>query len=170
MRLDPGGVSADELYKHLFAEPERRKLVFVRWKGRVGSGVVASRIDRDEAGSRSVKVRAHEQSPAQQVELAEQVEAVLAAETEAAAGVRLGRPLAATLTPEDARESAQAGLEGCVWSAALVSGVRDRWRCSAVAEVLRPQREGWELAVVRAVGGPKARPGRQLSRGAMPSD
>ena len=159
-RLDPGDVTADGLYRRLFAEPERRKPVFVRWKGRAGSGVVAAGIDRDEAGSWSVKVRAHEQSPAQQAELAEHVEAVLAAETEAAAGIRLGRRLAATLTPEDARESDRAWLEGCVWSAARASGLEwDRWRCAAVAEVLRTQRDGWELAVVRAVGGVGADPG-----------
>ena len=159
-RMDPDDVKADEIYKRLFAEPdrpERRKPVFVRWKGRAGSGVVAARIDRDEAGNWSVKVRAHEQSPAQQAELAEQVEAVLASETEASAGVRLGRRLAATLTAEDAKESDRAWLEGCVWSAARASGLEwDRWRCAAVAEVLRTQREGWELAVVRAVGGARA--------------
>ena len=156
-RLEPGDVSADGLYQRLFAEPdrpERRQPVFVRWKGRAGSGVVAARIDRDEAGNWSVNVRAHEQSAAQQAELAEHVEAVLAAETEAAAGVRLGRRLAATLTPEEAKDSDRAWLEGCVWSAARASGLEwDRWRCAAVAEVLRTQRDGWEMAVVRAVGG-----------------
>ena len=161
-RLDPDDVTADGLYKRIFAEPdrpERRIPVFVRRKGRAGSGVVAARIDRDEGGNWSVKVRAHEQSAAQQAELAEQVEAVLAAETEAAAGVRLGRRLAATLTPEDAKESDRAWLEGCVWSAARASGLEwDRWRCAAVAEVLRTQREGWELAIVRAVGGSDADP------------
>ena len=115
---------------------------------------MAARIERDETGNWSVKVRAHEQSPAQQAELAEHVEAVLAAKTEAAAGVRLGRRLAATLTPEDAKESDRAWLEDCVWSAAGASGLEwDRWRCAAVPEVLRTQREGWELAVLRAVGG-----------------
>ncbi len=156
-RLDPGDVAADGLYQRLFAEadrPARREPVFVRWKGRAGSGVVAARIDRDEAGNWSVKVRAHEQSPAQQAELAEQVEAVLAAETETAAGIRLGRRLAATLTPEDARDSDRAWLEGCIWSAARASGLEwDRWRCAAVAEVLRVQPHGWELAVVHAIGG-----------------
>ena len=163
-RLDTDDVTADGLYQRLFAEPdrpERRKPVFVRWKGRAGSGVVAARIDRDEAGNWSVKVRAHEQSPAQQAELAEQVEAVLVAESEAAAGVRLGRRLVATLTAEEARKSDRGWLEGCVWSAARASGLDwDRWRCAAVAEVLRTQREGWELAVVRAVGGPEGKPGK----------
>ena len=161
-RLDPAEVTADGLYQRLFAEadrPERRKPVFVRWKGRAGSGVVAARIDRDEAGNWSVNVRAHEQSPAQQAELAEQVEAVLAAETEAAAGVRLGRRLVATLTPEEAKDSDRAWLEGCVWSAARASGLEwDRWRCAAVVEVLRTQRDGWERAVVRAVGGAESDP------------
>lgn len=162
-RLDPADVTVDGLYKLLFAEPdrpERREPVFVRWKGRAGSGVVAARIDRDEAGNWSVNVRAHEQSPVQWVELAEQVEAVLAAETASVAGVRLGRRLAATLTPEDAKDADRAWLEGCIWSVARASGLQwDRWRCAAVAEVLRTQREGWELAVVRAVGGSGSDPG-----------
>ena len=156
-RLDLGDVTADGLYRRLFGEPdrpERRKPVFVRWKGRAGSGVVAARIDRDEAGNWSVNVRAHEQSPVQQAELAEQVEAVLAAETKAAAGIRLGRRLAATLTPEEAKGSDRGWLEGCVWSAARASGLEwDRWQCAAAAEMLRTQRGGWEIAVVRAVGG-----------------
>ena len=164
-RLDPDEATADGLYQRLFAEPdrpERRKPVFVRWKGRAGSGVVAARIDRDETGNWSVNVRAHEQSPAQQAEIAEQVEAVLAAEMEGAAGVRLGRRLAATLTPDEARDSDRAWLEGCVWSAARASGLAwDRWRCAAVAEVLRSQRDGWELAVVRAVGGSGSDPAGQ---------
>ena len=164
-RLDPGGVTADGLYQRLFAEPDRpkrRKSLFVRWKGRAGSGVVAARIDRDEAGNWSVNVRAHEQSPAQQAELAEHVEAVLAAETKAAAGVRLGRRLAATLTADEAKDADRAWLEGCVWAAARASGLEwDRWRCAAVAEVLRSQRDGWELAVVRAVGGSGSDPGGQ---------
>ena len=134
----------------------------MRWKGRAGSGVVAARIDRDEAGNWSVNVRAHEQSPAELAELAEQVEAVLATETASAAGVRLGRRLAATLTPEDAKDSDRAWLEGCIWSAARASGLAcDRWRCAAVADVLRNQREGWELAVVRAVGGSGSDPAGQ---------
>ena len=156
-RLDPGDVTADGLYQRLFAEPdrpERRNPVFVRWKGRAGSGMVAARIDRDEAGNWSVKVRAHEQSAAQQAELAEQVEAVLAEEMAGAAGVRLGRRLAATLTPEEAKDSDRAWLEGCIWSAARASGLEwDRWRCTAVADVLLRQPDGWELAIVRAVGG-----------------
>ncbi len=165
-RLDPGDVAADRLYQRLFAEPdrpERREPVFVRWKGRAGSGVVAARIDRDDAGNWSVKVRAHEQSPEQQAELAEHVEAVLAAETEAAAGIRLGRRLAATLTPEAAKDSDRAWLEGCVWSAARASGLKwDRWRCAAVADVLRRQPEGWELAVVQAVAGSDSEAGGQF--------
>ena len=159
-RLDPGEATADALYKRLFAEadrPERGRPVFVRWKGRAGSGVVAARIDRDEAGNWSVNVRAHEQSPAQQAELAEMMETVLAAETKAAAGVRLGRWLAVTLTPEEAKESDRAWLEGCIWAAARACGLEwDRWRCAAVAEILRDQREGWEFGVVRAVGGSQA--------------
>ena len=124
--------------------------------------MVAARIDRDENGSWSVHVRAHEQSPAQLVELAERVEAVLAAETASVAGVRLGRRLAATLTAEDAKDVDRAWLEGCVWSAARASGLDwDRWRCAAVADVLRTQAEGWELAVVRAVGGSGSEPAGQ---------
>ena len=160
--VDLGDVTAEGLYKLLFAEadqPERRKPAFVRWKGRAGSGVVAARIDRDEAGNWSVKVRAHEQTPAQVAELAEQVEAVLAAESASAAGVRLGCRLAATLTPEEARVAERSWLEGCIWSAARASGLEwDKWRCAAVAEVLRTQGEGWELALVRAIGGAGADP------------
>ena len=126
--------------------------------------MVAARIDCDLNGSWSVNARAHDQSPAQLVELAEQVEAVLAAETASVAGVRLGRRLAATLTPEDAKGSDRAWLEGCIWSAARASGREwDRWRCAAVAEVLRTQREGWELAVVHAVGGSGADPAGQAA-------
>ena len=52
--LDAEDVTAEGLYKLLFAEadrPERRKPAFVRWKGRVGSGVVAARIEPHEAGN-----------------------------------------------------------------------------------------------------------------------
>ena len=80
--------------------------------------MVAARIDRDEAGNWSVKVRAHEQTPAQVAELAEQVEVVLAAESASAAGVRLGCRLAATLSAEEARVADRSWLEGCIWSAA----------------------------------------------------
>ena len=94
LKLEPEDISADGLYKTLFGEadrPERRKPVFVRWKGNAGSGVVAARIDWDATGGWSVKVRPDEQSAAEIAELAEQVEAPLAAESASAAGVRLGR-------------------------------------------------------------------------------
>ena len=125
--------------------PARAQEAGVRaMEGRAGSGVVVARIDRDQAASWSVRVRGHEQTPAKFAELAEHVEAVLAEEAGSAAGVRLGRCLAATLTPEDAKESDRSWLEGCIWSAARASGLAwDRWRCAAVAEALRTQREGW---------------------------
>lgn len=63
-----------------------------------------------------------------QAELAEHVEAVLAAETKTAAGVRLGRGLAATLTAEEAKDADRVWLEGCVWAAARASGLE--WCCS----------------------------------------
>lgn len=161
-RVDPRGMTPEGLYRALFAEADpgdRRPPYFVRWKGQAGSGTVAARIDRDGKGGWSVRVRPHEQTPAQLVELTEQVEALLAQEASAAAGVRLGRRLATTLTAEDARESERAWLEGCVWSAARASGLDwDRMRCAVVADTLRTQRGGWERSVVRAVGGEAADP------------
>ena len=160
--LVPGFVPAQSLYVALFgrdAAAVQRETVFVRRKGRAGGGVVAAKIERDGTGGFNVSVRAHEQTPAELSELAEQIEALLATETAAASGVRLGRRLVASLTPEDARNVDRAWLEGCIWSAARASGLEwDRWRCAAVADVLRNQPEGWENAVVRAIGGTGADP------------
>ena len=154
-QLEPGSVGADRLYDLLFREPREevpRETVFVRRKGRAGGGVVAAKIERDQAGSFWIRVRAHEQTPAELAELAEQIEAILASEMGSASGVRLGRRLVASLSPREAREADRAWLEGCVWSAARASGVEwDRLRCAAVAEILGAQREGWERAVTRAV-------------------
>ena len=140
----------------LFREPREevsRETVFVRRKGRAGGGVVAAKIERDRAGSFWIRARAHEQTPAELAELAEQIEAILASEMGSASGVRLGRRLVASLSPKQAREADRAWLEGCVWSAARASGLEwDRLKCAAVAEILSTQREGWERAVVRAVG------------------
>ena len=80
--------------------------------------------------------------------------AVLGAVASPAAGVRLGRRLVSSLSAEEAKSADRSWLEGCVWSAARASGLEwDRWRCAAVADVLRSQPDGWEHAVVRAVGG-----------------
>lgn len=151
------GVPADSLYRHLFAdgaEPSRREPVFVRRKGRAGGGVVAVKIERDGAGGFSVNVRPHEQTSAELAELAEQLEALVAVETAEAADVRLGRRLAASLTPEQAKDVHRSWLEGCIWAAARASGLEwDQWRCAVAADVLRTQPDGWESAMVRAIGG-----------------
>ena len=160
-RLQPG-VSAGNLYRLLFGErleDRPRETYFVRRKGRAGGGVVAAKIERDGTGGFSVNVRPHEQTPAELAELAEKIEALLAEETAAASGVRLGRRLTAILTPDNAKEVARSWLEGCIWAAARSSGLDwDQWRCAAAAEVLRKQRDGWELAMVQAIGGAEADP------------
>ena len=159
--LGPGELSAQQLVGALLAEPKaQREMVYERRRrGRIGAGAVAVKIDRDEVGGWGVQVRAHEQSPTEMAELAEQVEALLAVQTAPASGVRLGRRLVSMLTPEEAHDAHQTWLEGCIWSAARASGLEwDRWRCMRVAEILRTQREGWEQAVVRAVGGTDADP------------
>ena len=152
--LSPG-VPADSLYRHLFAdgaEPSRRKPVFVRRKGRAGGGVVAVKIERDGAGGFSVNVRPHEQTPAERAELAEQIEALVTAETAGAGNVRLGRRLAGSLTAQHAKDVHRSWLEGCIWAAARASGLDwDQWRCAVAAEVLRSQQDGWKRAVVQAV-------------------
>ena len=102
-------------------------------------------------------MRPHDQSAAELAELVEQVEAVLGAVASPAAGVRLGRRLVSSLSAEEAKSADRSWLEGCVWSAARASGLEwDRWRCAAVADVLRSQPDGWERAVVRAVGSARA--------------
>ena len=160
--MEPGDVSANGLYNAFFgqdATQDGRETVFVRRRDPAGTGPVTARIEREPDGGWSVRVRPHEQTPAQRAELAEQIEALLALETAPAAGVRLGRRLATLLSPEEARDAPRAWLEGCVWAAAHASGLEwDRWRCAAVADILRNQPGGWETAVVRAVGGAKADP------------
>ena len=151
------GVPAESLYRQLFGDGTAitgRETVFMRRKGRAGGGVVTAKIERDGAGGFSVNVRPHEQTPAELAELAEQVEALVAAETAEAADIRLGRRLAASLTPEHAKDVHQSWLEGCIWAAARASGLEwDQWRCAVAADVLRTQRDGWESAMVRAIGG-----------------
>ena len=158
--LSPGQLGPQGLYDALFGKPATlRETVFVRRKGRAGGGVVAAKIERDDAGGWSVQVRPHQQSPAEKAELAEQVEALLAQETADASAVRMGRRLAALMSPEEAKGANQAWLEGCVWAAARASGLDwDRWRCAGVAQALHAQTGGWERAVVRAVGGRDANP------------
>ena len=153
-KLRPG-VGADSLYKQLFgdgAEPSRRETVFVRRKGRAGGGVVAAKIERDGAGGFSVSVRAHEQTATERAELAEQIEALVAAESAGAEDIRLGRRLAGSLTAQQAKDVHRSWLEGCIWAAARASGLEwDQWRCAVAADVLRSQEDGWEVAMVRAV-------------------
>ena len=167
--LTPGMVSAAELYEALLGERRAaavRQTVFVRRRGRGGGGgMVAAKLERDGQGGFAVSVRPHEQTAADLAELAEQIEALVAAETAAAAGVRFGRRLVGSLTPEEAREADRAWLEGYVGAMARASGLEwDRWRCAATADVLRSQPDGWERAVVRAVGGRGADPRRHLAR------
>ena len=161
--LVPGTVPANALYEALLGDgPKsipRNSPVFVRRIGRAGRGPVAVNIQRDGGGAFAVTVRRHEQTPADLAELAEQIEALVATETAPAAGVRLGRRLVSSLTPDEARDADRAWLEGCIWASARASGLEwDRWRCMAVADALRAQRSGWETAVVRAVGGRAADP------------
>ena len=161
-RLHPGAVAATELYNALCGAQERDdgpETVFVRHRDGAGSGPVTARIQREADGGWLVRVRPHAQTPAERAELAEQVEALLAVETATAAGVRLGRRLVALISPEEARDASRSWLEGCVWTAARASGLDwDRWRCAAVADTLRSQPDGWEAAVVRAIGGAEADP------------
>ena len=149
--LMPGTVAAAALYGLLFGADRpasKRSTVFVRRKGRAGGGVVAAKIERDGEGGFSVAVRPHEQTAAELAELAEQIEILVAAETAAASGVRLGRRLASSLTADDARNAERSWLEGCVWSAARASGLEwDRWKCAAAADVLRSQPDGWQRAI-----------------------
>ena len=161
--LVPGTVPAHALYEALVGDSPkataRNSTVFVRRMGRAGRGPVAVNIQRDGGGAFAVTVRQHEQTPADLAELAEQIEALVARETASAAGVRLGRRLVSSLNPDEARDADRAWLEGCIWASARASGLEwDRWRCMAVADTLRAQRSGWEMAVVRAVGGKAADP------------
>ena len=155
-----GTLSANGIYDALLGERQNdSETVYMRRGKLSGRGVVGARIERDANGGWSVKVRPHEQSPAEMAELAEQVEAMLAAETAAASGVRLGRRLVSSLSAVDAQSVERAWLEGCVWAAARASGLDwDRWRCVSVAEALRSQRGNWQRAVVRAIGGSEADP------------
>ena len=161
--LTPGTVPAAELYDALLgarSAATAKQTVFVRRRGRGGGGgMVAAKLERDGQGGFTVSVRPHEQSAADLAELAEQIEALVAAETAPAAGVRFGRRLVGSLTPEEARDADRAWLEGYVGAMARASGLEwDRWRCAATADVLRSQPSGWERAVVRAVGGRSADP------------
>lgn len=160
----PGTLAAAQIYEALFGAREvRRETVYVRRGNNTGRGPVTARIERDKSGGWSVNVRPHEQSPADMAELAEQVEALLAAQTASAAGVRLGRRIVARLTAEEAKHASQSWLEGWLHAAAQACGMEwDRWRCSSVAEALRTQRGGWERAVVRAIGGREGDPGGSL--------
>ena len=161
--LDPGQVSAQRLHDVLFAPPSRSnpwKTVFARRRrGRTGGGTTVAKIERNEAGGWSVTVRPHEQSPLEMAELAEQVHALVDAETAEAAAVRLGRRLTTMLTPEEAKSAERSWLEGCVWTAAHDNGLEwDRWQSAVAADILRAQTHGWERAVARAVGGREADP------------
>ena len=155
--LSPGQVPADSLYDALFGRKYRVpawQTVFVRRRGKGGGGgAVAARILRNDDGAWSVTVQAHEQSPGDLAELAEQVETLVRAETAGGAGVRLGRKLVDTLSPDDASSAERLWLEGCVWAWARTTGLDwDRLRCAVAADILRKQPKGWQQAVVQAVG------------------
>ena len=160
--LDPGQVSAQQMHDVLFAprtQPGPWKTVFTRRRGRTGGGTTVAKIERNDAGGWSVTVRPHEQSPSEMAELAEQVHAIVDAQTAEAAAVRLGRRLTAILTPEKAKSAERSWLEGCVWTAAHDHGLDwDQWQSAAAADILRAQTHGWERAVARAVGGREADP------------
>ena len=156
----PGTLSAGELHAALFGiRKPLRETLYERRGANTGRGPVTARIERDKDGGWSVSVRPHDQSPRDMAELAEQVEALLASQTAPAAGVRLGRRIAALMSAEEAKQADQSWLEGCLWAASQASGLDwDRWRCMSAAEALRSQRGGWEQALVRAVGGRDADP------------
>ena len=166
--LAPGAVGAEGLHDALCGEKgraRRTETLFVQRRDGAAGGPVTAAIQRDAKGGWTVRVGHHERTPAQHAELAERLEALLAVEAASAAGVRLGRRLVASLSPEEARDAAPSWLEGCVWSAARASGLDwDRWRCAAVAEALRRQTGGWERAVVRAVGDAQAKPSGEAGR------
>ena len=153
-RFDPGQVPASALYDSLFGSVRHSapaQPVFIRRRGRGGGGgTVAARIVRDPSGGWSVTVKPHQQSPADMAELAEQVEALLQAETAPAAAVRLGRKLASSLSPQEAGNAHRSWLEGCVWAWAHALGLDwDGMRCAVAAEILRTQPEGWQQAIVQ---------------------
>ena len=165
--LSPGQVPAESLYDALFGRKYRApawQTVFVRRRGQGGGGgAVAARILRNEEGAWSVAVQAHEQSPSDLAELAEQVEALVQAETARGAGVRLGRKLADAFSPEDAKSAERLWLEGCLWAWARTTGLDwDRLRC-AVAARHSPQ-TAERLAAGRRPGGRDARHEPGLSR------
>ena len=156
-QLSPGQVPALSLFDALFGRTHRApswRTVFVRRRGQGGGGgAVAARILRNDDGAWSVTVQAHEQSPGDLAELAEQVETLVQAETAGGAGVRLGRKLADAFTPEDAKSAERLWLEGCVWAWARTTGLDwDRLRCAVAADILHKQPQGWQQAVVQAVG------------------
>ena len=155
--LSPGQVPAASLYDALFGKHHRAtqwQTVFVRRRGQGGGGgAVAAKIQRSPAGGWSISVQPHEQSPADLAELAEQVESLVQAQTARGAGVRLGRKLAASLSPEDARNADRQWLEGCVWAWARTLGLDwDGLRCAVAADILHKQPKGWQQAVVQAIG------------------
>ena len=152
--LAPGQVPASALHDALYSAarpPARSQTLFERRRGKGGGGgAVAARILRDDHGGWSVTVKPHEQTPADLAELAEKVEALIQAETAAAAPVRLGRRLAESLSPEDASKAQRAWLEGCVWAWAHALGLDwDGIRCAVAAEILRTRPKGWQQAIVQ---------------------
>ena len=160
-QIVPGTVPAEALYEALLGARRslsQRETVFLRPRRARGGGA-AAKIERDGAGGFLVEVKPHTQTPEELAELAEQIESLVAGETSAAAGVRLGRRVAASLGPETVKEVERSWLEGCIWALARGTGLDwDRWRCASAVDLLRNQEGGWEQSVVRAVGGRDADP------------
>ena len=154
-KLSPGHVPASYLYDALYGKARSAPIaqtLYERRRGKGGGGgVVAARILRDRQGGWSVTVKPHQQSPADLADLAEQVESLVQAETAAGTPVRLGRRIAASLSPEEVGSVPRSWLEGCVWAWANALGLNwDGMRCAVIAEILRTQPKGWEQAVVEA--------------------
>ena len=153
--LSPGHIRASSLYEALYGKARSGPIaqtLYERRRGKGGGGgAVAARILTDRQGGWSVTVKPHQQSPADLADLAEQVESLVQAETAAGTPVRLGRRIAASLSPEEVGNVPRSWLEGCVWAWANALGLNwDGMRCAVVAETLRTQPKGWEQAVVEA--------------------
>ena len=153
--LRPGTLSGSSLYNALFGStgPSGRETLYVDHATDSGRRVVRARVERRPNGGWLVDVRTPQTSADEMAMLAEHVEALLNRYAASASSVRLGRKLVEMLRPHEAQAAHREWLEGCVWTAARASGLTwDRWRCAAAAEVLRAQPEGWERAVVAAIG------------------
>lgn len=95
------------------------------------------RLHRDGGGGWSVRVKPHEQSDADRVELANAAERLVREECGIAGEDDVRRRLAAWLPARVAKGADPEWLSGCVWAAARASGVKwSRDRCAAEAAEL----------------------------------